>query len=107
MLVTPAFAVGQKQPPNPADYTVTVNVQSSRLIQQCTDVTNGNSVCVWTQQLTTLIDGKKYELSGRVKVPNLLRVGDIHVSHLSREDTSGYGALWRARIWLIRIVCCA
>jgi hypothetical protein len=26
---------------------------------------------------------------------------------LSREDTSGYGALWRARIWLIRIVCCA
>ena len=90
MLVTPAFAADQKQPSNPADYTTTVHVQSSRLIQQCTDVTNGNSFCVWAQQLTTLIDGKKYELGGRVKVANLLRVGDYKAKSARQVPKEAY-----------------
>jgi hypothetical protein len=44
---------------------------------------------------------------GRIREYRLHQPEDIHVSHLSREDTRSQGSLGRARISRIRIVCCA
>jgi hypothetical protein len=85
LLLTPALALAAKETPNPADYTVAVHVQSSRLVLSCGDVTNGNSICTWYQRLTVIIDGKKVEIeSGAVK--NLLRVGD-YKAKIAKDET--------------------
>jgi hypothetical protein len=90
MLVTPALVLAEKPPPNPADYTVAIHVQSSRLVVNCSDSTNGNSVCGWAQHLTVLINGKKYSLASGFTTEDLLRVGDYKARILKEETKHTY-----------------
>lgn len=62
LLMMPMMAWAEK--PNPADYTVKVQVQHSRIALDCDKVSSGSSICAWQQHLTVLIDGKKIELMG-------------------------------------------
>jgi hypothetical protein len=79
-----APARAEKPKPNPADYTIAVHVQSSRIIDVCSDV-GGSSVCGWEQQLSVTIDGKKYDLqSGFAK--DLLRAGD-YKAKIAKDET--------------------
>jgi len=91
LLLVPALAWADKPAPNPADYTINVHVQSSRLITQCSDVTGGSSVCYQGQQLEVLIDGKKLELQGAFargkSAPGVMRVGE-YKAKVVKEDTS-------------------
>jgi hypothetical protein len=80
----------EKPAPNPAEYTVAIHVQSSRLAEDCSEVTQGNSVCGWVQQLKVLIDGKKYELNGTSRSADLLRVGDYKAKILREETKHPY-----------------
>jgi hypothetical protein len=85
LLSVPVLACAEKPRPNPADYTIAVHVQASRVIDACSDVTAGYSVCGWEQQLTVTIDGKKYELqSGFLR--DLLRVGD-YKAKITKDET--------------------
>jgi hypothetical protein len=90
LLLAPALAWAEKPAPNPADYTIAVHVQFSRLTLNCGDVTNGSSICRWMQHLTVLIDGKKYELDGAIKSVDLLRVGDYKAKVLKEETKRAY-----------------
>jgi hypothetical protein len=91
LLLVPALTWAEKPAPNPADYTVSVHVQTSRLITQCDMVTGGSNICEQGQQLQVLIDGKRIELEGNFgfgkKAPKLLRVGD-YKAKVVKEDTS-------------------
>jgi hypothetical protein len=88
-LVVPSFALSEKPAPSPADYPITVHVQSSRIALDCSDVTSGNSVCFFNQHLNVTIDGKKNELVGnrRTKGVYVLRLGDYKAKVL-KEDLS-------------------
>ena len=87
LLIAPTLALAQK--PNPADYTIAVHVQSSRLVEFCTDVTRGSNICIWEQQLSVTIDSKKYELqSGNAKA--LLRVGDYKAKIIEDKSEHTY-----------------
>ena len=92
LLLTSAFAWAEKPAPNPADYTVAIHVQSSRVVVDCSDVTSGNSVCGWGQQLTVLINGKKYGLdsAAMMRTADLLRVGDYKAKILNDETKHTY-----------------
>jgi len=70
LLLAPSISWAVKPAPNPADYTITVHVQASRLAQS--HYVNLATV----QQLTVVIDGKKYELQERYPGNDVLRVGD-------------------------------
>lgn len=89
ILLLPSFALAEKPAPNPADYTVAVHVQTSSIASDCSDVTNGTSICSWNQHLTVTIDGKKYELVGNraKKILYVLRSGD-YKARVLKEDTS-------------------
>lgn len=50
--------------PNPTDYTIDVRVVSSRLAFMCGKAFGGDSQCLGPQQITVVIEGKKYELAG-------------------------------------------
>ena len=88
-LVCPSFVLAEKPALNPADFSVAVHVQSSRIQADCSDVTNGTSICYWNQHLKVTIDGKKYELVGNraKKILYVLRAGDYKAKIL-KEDTS-------------------
>ncbi|MGD0736350.1 MAG: hypothetical protein ABR976_14450 [Terracidiphilus sp.] len=89
LLLAPALVSADKPKPNAVDYTIAVHVQSSRIINICSDVTGGSSVCGLEQQLTVTIDGKKYVLqSGWVK--DLLRVGDYKAKIVKDESQHPY-----------------
>ena len=83
LLIFPALALAEKPKPNPSDYTVDIHVQASRIVNQCTDSTNGSNTCYWYQSL------KKYELFGNLMPKNayLLKVGD-YKAKIFKEDTS-------------------
>lgn len=87
LFLIPVIAWAEKPNVNPADYTISVHVQSSKLEPDCSDVTGGSSICVWTQRLNVLIDGKKYELLGGPKRPELLHIGD-YKAKIHKEDTT-------------------
>ena len=88
-MVLPSFALAEKPAPNSADYITTIHVQTSRIASDCSDVTNGTSVCFWNQHLDVTIDGKKYEMVGNRAKKNVyvLRLGDYKAKVL-KEDTS-------------------
>jgi len=83
LILVPALAWAAKPAPNPADYTITVHVQSSRL----------NVVQGWSNpslhHLTVLIDGKKFELEGGGGL-GVLRVGDYKAKIASDETKRPY-----------------
>jgi len=89
LILAPAIALAEKTAPNPADYTIAVHIQASRIGLDCGDVTGGSSVCVWEQHLKVTIDGKTYELNSIHVLKNVfvLHVGDYKAKVL-KEDTS-------------------
>jgi hypothetical protein len=90
LLFVPVMALAEKQPANPADYTIAVHVQSSRLVDFCSDVTNGVSVCYWEQVLSVVIDGNKYELQSARTAMNVLRLGDYKAKIAKDENKHAY-----------------
>jgi hypothetical protein len=85
LLLAPALAWAAKPAPNPADYTITVHVQSSRAVNLV-----GRPGVVF-QHLTVSIDGKMYELDEArpdavFPLSNLLRVGD-YKARIDKDDT--------------------
>lgn len=83
-LLVPALAGAAKPAPNPADYTVAIHVQASRLADLCAPG------CVWVQHLTVIIEGKKYELSDTLPRTDLLRTGDYKAKIFKNETERPY-----------------
>jgi len=81
LLAVPALALGEKAP-NPADYTIAVHVQSSRLADEI-GLTRA-------QILKVVIDGKKYQLESNLGGLDLLRVGDYKAKVLHDKHTRAY-----------------
>ncbi|HEY1219607.1 MAG TPA: hypothetical protein VGF03_11760 [Bryobacteraceae bacterium] len=79
LLLAPALAWAAKPAPSPADYSITVHVQSSRL-----NVLEGRSNPNF-QHLTVLIDARKYELES-VGGPGVIRVGD-YKARIAQDET--------------------
>lgn len=85
--------------PNPADYTLKVQVQSSRIALDCDRVTTGSNLCVWQQHLSVLVDGKKFELKGPTTSRKIysypgpmsvLRTGEYQAKELYVVNNSAY-----------------
>ena len=93
LVLTPSLAVAQKAEAGSTDYTIAVHVQSSRLVNECGSDTKGSS-CDWSQRLTVMIDGKKYELEEQRSRVDLLRVGDYKAKIVKDETTRAY-EYWR------------
>jgi hypothetical protein len=89
LMLMPALSWAAKPTPNPADYPVTVHVQSSQLSYTCHGV---SSDCGSVQHLTVIIDGKKYDLDSDFEFHllqlHVLRLGDYKARIYS--DTSKY-----------------
>jgi hypothetical protein len=80
LLLVPALAFAKEKPStNPADYPLTVHVQSSRLYDLCAPN------CIWVQHLFIAMDGKKYELTDTTPRHDLLRVGD-YKARISKDE---------------------
>jgi hypothetical protein len=84
LLLAPSISWAAKPAPNPADYTITVHVQSSRLARS--QLLGGITV----QQLTVSIDGKKYELEERGFSNDVLRVGDYNAKIVKDQTQRAY-----------------
>ncbi len=85
LLLAPALAWATKPTASSADYTIAVHVQSSRITLDCS-----GGLCNWTQELTVLIGGKKYELyAGSVQM-DVLRVGNYNARIIKDETTRDY-----------------
>jgi len=79
LLMTPALAFADKKPaPNPADYTITVHVYSSQVIDR-----TGTP----KQILDVVIDGKKYELEALPYI-DVLPVGDYKAKIFNEKISS-------------------
>lgn len=97
LFILPAMLWAEKL--NPADYTVKVQVQNSRVQLDCGTVTNGGNFCRWQQHLTVLIDGKKFELAGPTtskkfySLPGpvtVLRTGEYQAKVVKDNDNHAY-----------------
>jgi hypothetical protein len=86
LLFAPAisWAVKEKPAPNPADYSIAVHVQSSRLARS--QLLGGITV----QRLTASIDGKKYELEERRFSYDVLHVGDYNARIIKDQTQQAY-----------------
>jgi hypothetical protein len=82
LLLMPALVWAEKPAPNPADYTITVHVQSSKL--QCSPYTTCPELP--RQLLSVLSEGKKYQLQSSGVQFELLRVGD-YKAKISFDET--------------------
>lgn len=89
LLILPTIAWAKT--PNAAN-TVTVHVQTSRLITLCQ-----GSVCSLTQHLDVLVDGKRYELDTEKHGEffsnfggKLLKVGDYQATVTDDDQSAGY-----------------
>ena len=72
--------------PNPADYTINVHVSKSRM------TTKGTSIVHW-QDLSVVIDGKKYELESDGAPNMLLALGDYKAKLVKDEHHGTYDSL--------------
>jgi hypothetical protein len=84
LLAASAVWASDKEKPNPADYSIQIHVQASRLVDICAPG------CAWVPHLMVIIDGKKYELSDTITRNDLLRVGDYKARILKDERTYEY-----------------
>jgi hypothetical protein len=91
LLLAPALSWAGKPKPNPADYTITVHVQSSFLTKECA---GDCPMLPGIQHLIVVIDGKKYELDGAPEHPGVLRVGDYKAKLLKQDETRSYEFRW-------------
>jgi len=87
LLVSPILVSAEKPKPapNPADYTISVHVQSSHLFVECS-----GGICPQYERMDVLIDGKKYELTEFPWRKDLLRVGDYKARVFKEETTRPY-----------------
>ncbi len=86
MLLESASLFAQNAKPNPADYTINMHVESSRLVDFCGNVTLGSSICVMYQKLKVEINGKTYDLNSEtMRHPAVLRTGN-YKGRLLKED---------------------
>ncbi|MGA9672621.1 MAG: hypothetical protein WBQ94_25620 [Terracidiphilus sp.] len=83
MAAAPGWA--EKPAPNAAEYTVAIQVQSSRLTTIC-----GSGLCNQFQSLSVTIEGKRYELTSKRMVMDVLRVGDFKAKMIKEETTKPY-----------------
>jgi hypothetical protein len=74
--------------PKPADYAITVHVQSSHVVSWCNDIL-GHANCDTKQHLSVIIDGKKYELDSYGDYDSMLRTGDYKAKLLPDEQRVG------------------
>jgi hypothetical protein len=72
LLLAPSLACAEKTPPNPADYTINVHVNSSRLVYIGSGISNTQVL----EDLMVLINGKTYELTNAARLNSVLRLGD-------------------------------
>jgi hypothetical protein len=74
--------------PNPSDYKLNVHVSATRMVIE------GNSLA-HRQNLTVVIDGKKYELES-IDIPNaLLMLGDYRARLVKDQHGAGTYDSWR------------
>jgi hypothetical protein len=85
LFLAASLAWAEKPAPNPADYTIAVHVQRSRLVSQCVSGT-----CLMVEHVDVVIDGKKFELSEETYRQDLLRVGDYKAKIFKDETTRAY-----------------
>jgi len=83
LLLSPALASGKV---NPADYSVPVHVQSSRLVTVCHEIL-AHPFCGTKQSLGVVIDGKKYEFLGNDDADAALRTGDYKARLLVHDPS--------------------
>jgi hypothetical protein len=85
LVPVPGLARDKEKPStNPADYSLTLHVESSRLYDLCAPT------CVWVQHLFIPMDGKKYELTDTVPRHDLLRLGNYKARISKDEQGSSY-----------------
>lgn len=84
LLMVPVLAWAK---PKPADYTLTVHVQSSRMVLAC-DMFLDHVGCGKSLHLNVVIDGKKYELDAG-DYDYLLRLGDYKAKLLPDDSSDG------------------
>ncbi len=83
LFLAPASMWAEKAP-NPADFTTTVHVQASRLVNICTQnygfLNSGGpgiaTRCGFKQQLNVVINGKKFELISKDDTALVFRSGE-------------------------------
>jgi hypothetical protein len=85
LFLTPVLAWGK---PNPAEYTVAVHVQSSRMVSSFSYVLS-HSEWDQKQQLEVVIDGKKYELISKDWPDFALMIGDYKAKLLPDDFHEG------------------
>lgn len=82
----------QDAKPGSEKYTINVHVQSSRLVEICSSVTKGDSVCGFAQQLKVKIDEKTYDLTSGTLYSSaaLLRTGNYEGRIVKESTRQGY-----------------
>jgi len=83
VLLASTICWAEKSAPNPAGYTITVHVLASRLVH---NFDSGNT----GQELTALIDGKKYVLLENHFGNDVLRVGDFKAKIVKDQTPRAY-----------------
>ena len=68
---------------NPAEYTISVHVTTSRMVIE-------GSASAHQQRLNVVIDGKKYELESEIYPNALLKLGDYKAKVVKDEHRSTY-----------------
>jgi len=86
LLLTPVLAHA-KWKPNPADYPVTIHVNSSELAIACSIFMGGCNLEL-RQHLNVVIDGKKYEMNSTGFADAALLTGDYKAKLLDEDSPS-------------------
>ena len=84
LLLSPELALAKV---NPTDYSLSVHVQSSRLVTNCHTVAE-HAFCANRQSLSVVIGGKKYELLGHDDADAALRTGDYKARMLAGDASA-------------------
>ena len=88
LLLAPSLAMAAS--PSPADYTITVHVQSSRILNLYEVSVHGHGLCSSFRRLNAVVDGKKYELEGGDCHMGVLEPGDYKARIRKEEKATAY-----------------
>jgi len=72
---------------NPANYTISVQVQASSLVNICGTISAGSD-CGYVQHLSVVIDGKHYQLNSTAYSSDILQAG-AYKAKIQKEDRHG------------------
>lgn len=86
---------GIAQTKNQAEYTLSVHVVSSQIVQVCGSVNFGSSGCYLAQQLAVTTNGKRYDLQATHKSggKGVLAIGDYKARVTKEERPSSWELL--------------